>query len=751
MEKMLTRLTNRWGISFKLILLSGFVLVICIFSLLSYYTYQNSMDQLQFSHLETHSNEVLLNTERLLDNLFEAETSQRGFLITDDSSFLISYLRALDSINYPYNVLRKLTADNLVQQAILNQLDSLIAQRLQSLKETLGLRIAGGFELSRRRVLSLRGSMLMADIKQQIINVQQIEEKLLTDRKENNVRQVAAFNYAYMISSAIIGIILIGLFLIIYMNLKTLSQVNQSLQKSLNEITDYRTALDASSIVAITDPKGIIHYVNDQFCTISKHSREELLGQDHKIINSGFHGNEFIRELWVTISNGKVWIGDIRNKAKDGTIYWVATTIVPFRNQQGNPYQYMSICTDITSLKVIEAKIQHLNQELEQTVRERTNDLSKANEALVRNIELLNDMSEVATLGGWEIDLEDMTTHWTDEVYRIHELAPNKTHTLEESINYYAPNAQPTIKEAINQAITKGKGWDMELPFITAKEAHLWVRVIGKSAFQDGKAVRVYGTLQDITERKSIQNDIKRLNESLEQKVEERTKQLQLVNQELESFTYSVSHDLRAPLRSINGYAAVLTEEYTAQLDGEGNRLLGIVISNAKRMDQLIDDLLAFSRLGKQPLSKTSVNMDELVKQIADGQVDVKNGHKIELIINPLGYAMADANMLRQVWVNLLSNALKYSNKKERSIIEIGSLKGHSSGKIYFVKDNGVGFDMAYIHKLFGVFQRLHKATEFEGTGVGLALVKRIIDKHEGQIWAEAAIDVGATFYFTLP
>ncbi|HZY81354.1 MAG TPA: CHASE3 domain-containing protein [Cyclobacteriaceae bacterium] len=235
-----------------------------------------------------------------------------------------------------------------------------------------------------------------------------------------------------------------------------------------------------------------------------------------------------------------------------------------------------------------------------------------------------------------------------------------------------------------------------------------------------------------------------------EEKLREAELETKKINADLESFSYSVSHDLRAPLRSINGYAQILIEDYSEKFDAEGNRLLNVIINNAKRMGQLIDDLLEFSRLGRKEIQRSSINMDDQVRTIASELIEREGDRKIELTIKPLGSALADPNMMRQVWINLVGNAVKYSRNKEVAVIEVGRTEENGE-VVFFIKDNGAGFDMAYTDKLFGVFQRLHKANEFEGTGVGLALVKRIVERHKGRIWAEAKVGQGATFYFSLP
>jgi len=362
--------------------------------------------------------------------------------------------------------------------------------------------------------------------------------------------------------------------------------------ENLKEISDYKYALDEASILAITNQKGIITYANQNFCRISKYTVDELIGQDHRIINSGYHSKEFIRNMWVSIGNGNVWRDDIKNKAKDGSIYWVDTTIVPFLNALGKPYQYVAIRSDITEKKLAEEEIRILHEGLEQRVKDRT--------------------------------------------------------------------------------------------------------------------------------------------------------------EELESFSYSVSHDLRAPLRAINGYAEMLKEGHETQFDEETTRIVNNIMNNATRMGQLIDDLLAFSRLGRKELVMLNIPMNEMVTNLCR-EINLEQGKKaIRFEINELQSASGDFVAIKQVWVNLISNAVKFSSLTKDPIVEIGSAKKEGE-VVYFIKDNGAGFDMRYSNKLFGVFQRLHSNTKFEGTGVGLAIVHRIITKHGGKVWAEGKVNEGATFYFSLP
>ncbi len=620
------------------------------------------------------------------------------------------------------------------------------------------------------------------------------------------------------------------------------AELDALLMNRTAEIDDYKYALDQSSIVAITDQKGIIRHVNDNFCRISRYSREELIGQDHRIINSGFHSKAFIRELWGTIGSGKIWKGELKNKAKDGSTYWVDTTIVPFLTAEGKPRQYVAIRADITERKKAEEQ-----------------------QALLASI--INSSDEaILTIG-----LDGMITSWNRGATRLFGYSPGEV--LDKDISMLiAPNRQGE-EDGIMKKVAKGEYIEQHLTERLRKDGSV-VKVslnVAPLMDLDGKIIggsgiarniteqlnaeikirqseNIYKTIAssipgivicifdreyrclliegdmlaklgykreellgqkaefaltaesyrfgkpnfervfrgetfslerrildcdiltryvplkdennvvynamivviDITEIKKAQNYVAELNVILENKVVERTQELALVNKELEAFTYSVSHDLRAPLRVIDGFADILLTDHADRLDEEGKRTVGIITTNARKMGQLIDDLLNLSHLGRQEIITSRVDMNRLVKIAFAEQLLLYNGKDVKLEADPLLPANCDHNLMLQVWVNLISNALKYSGKQEQPNIHIGSYLSDNNA-VYSVRDNGVGFDMKYADKLFGVFQRLHKAAEFEGTGVGLALVQRIILKHGGRVWAESVLGKGAVFYFSLP
>lgn len=301
----------------------------------------------------------------------------------------------------------------------------------------------------------------------------------------------------------------------------------------------------------------------------------------------------------------------------------------------------------------------------------------------------------------------------------------------------------------IIESITNTGKWSGEYKALRKDGSTFIAQSVANAIYdRDGNQIALYSSVLDITERKMAELEIQKLNEELEGRVLLRTAQLEYANKELESFAYSVSHDLRAPLRAIDGFSRILVDEHLADLSTDAQRYLSLVRKNTHDMDQLIDDLLAFSRLARQELVTKRVSPNEIVKLALAELESALEGCAVELTIADLPDCKADPALLKLVYINLLENAIKFTCGKDPATVEIGFIDLDDEN-VYFVKDNGVGFDMQYADKLFGVFQRLHRAEDFEGTGVGLANVQRIILRHGGRVWAEAEVDQGATFYFT--
>ncbi len=367
-------------------------------------------------------------------------------------------------------------------------------------------------------------------------------------------------------------------------------------------------------------------------------------------------------------------------------------------------------------------------------------------EATARKLAAIVESSDDGMIGK---DLNSVITSWNRGAETLFGYTAQEA--LGRSVMMLIPEERKSEESQILGRIVRGEFVQhFETVRVTKDGRHIDVSVtVSPIKDPSGRIVGASKVVRDITERKRAEDKIMDLNLRLEERVQERTAQLEAANHELEAFSYSVSHDLRAPLRAVDGFSQAVLEDYGEKMPDEGRRYLQIIRDGAQRMGTLIDDLLAFSRLSRAPVNKRQVNMARVVSDALDEIGLVRDDPKLRVSVGPMPETLGDPALLKQVWVNLISNAVKYSRKRELQVIEIGSqtLEGRN---VFLVKDNGSGFDMRYANKLFGVFQRLHRTEEFEGTGVGLAIVQRIIHRHGGEVWADAAVDRGATFYFTL-
>jgi light-regulated signal transduction histidine kinase (bacteriophytochrome) len=366
-------------------------------------------------------------------------------------------------------------------------------------------------------------------------------------------------------------------------------------------------------------------------------------------------------------------------------------------------------------------------------VREITN-RKRSEQVIARQVDLLNRTGGLARVGGWEVDMQTNTPYYSEEIYRIHELDASMGGTgLEDPVSFYAPEAQPVIKAAIKASLQNATPWDLELPLITARGQQIWVRTQGRATLENGKVVRLFGVLQDITEIKATETALRQS------------------NQELEAFSYSVSHDLRSPLSTISGYSNFLAKDLAGNASEKAQRYLASIQASAAQMGQTIEVLLALAQVSQTLMRSETVDLTLMARSILDERQALVPERQITTHIESGLQAHGDARLFRVVMENLLENAWKFSSQKIQAQIRVGQQSEAGKPPVFFVRDNGIGFDMAYADQLFKPFQRLHAVSEFPGTGIGLTTVSRVIRRHGGRIWAESTPGCGASFYFTLP
>ncbi len=672
-----------------------------------------------------HTQDVLREAEMVISDLKDVETGVRGYLISGQDEFLVPYRNALASIPSHLVRLKELTADNADQQKRAGSLDQLARKRLE--QAALFLKTASTRTLLlpqpvRRQILD--GKQTMDEIRELAGEMREHEEALLLQRAEESSRSSRLTTAIIILGTLASFVILITAFVLLRREIGQRSSAERAARERAAEVESlYNQAPCGYHSV---DRNGFFVRINDTELSWLGYSRDEIIGKLKFVDVVAPECVQTVHDNFPRLTSGGVTINlEYTMVRKDGSAFPVSVNAVPQLDAAGNFVMSRTTMFDITAQKEAESRIKMTNAFLD---------------TVVENIPSMIFVKEAKTLRFARINKAE------EEFLGI----PRDMLVGKSDYDFF-PKEQSDFFTAKDREVLRSTGvvhvFEEQL---TTNGVTRYLRT-RKTALRDANDEPQYllGISDDITAQKRFEESIRELNASLEM----RANQLEAANKELESFSYSVSHDLRAPLRAIDGFTRIFEEDYGATVDDEGRRLLKVIRDNSQRMGVLIDDLLAFSRLGRQPLSAEPVEMTALVEE---SLAEIRNAglhHGAEVLVPRLPTVQADPVLLRQVWVNLLSNAIKYSSTRKSPKIEVGSIapKHPHDHQIYYVKDNGVGFDMRYYDKLFSVFQRLHSAEEFAGTGVGLAIVHRLITRHGGRVWAEAELDKGATFFFSLP
>jgi PAS domain S-box-containing protein len=499
------------------------------------------------------------------------------------------------------------------------------------------------------------------------------------------------------------------------------------------------------------EPDGSIFWFNQRWYDYTGTTPEQTKGWDWQNV----HDPEILPKVldrWkIAIAEGTPFEMEFPLRAGDGIFRMFLTRVLPLKDANGHVLRWFGTNTDITERKLAEVQLAGQAQEL---IR-RAEELASSRVALETQTLMLQSVLDSMGEGLIAADRDGHFLIWNDSANKLmgrkasnlptEQWTPHYKVFLPDEITPYPPDRLPLVRALHGESV------QVELMVEHPDRANRVCLEVTARPLKDNQGNLRGGVavLRDITERKTAEREVQALNQTLEARVIERTAEMKAANKELEAFTYSVSHDLRAPIRHISGFTKILVEKFRSSLPAEAHEHLQHIVQAAHRMGQMVDEMLKLARLGRQALTVKVTGLSSLVQDVITLLAPETEGRQVEWKIGQLPFVECDPILMPQVFQNLISNALKYSRPRSPAVIEIGQTEKEGE-KVIFVKDNGVGFDMEYSDKLFGVFQRLHVAEEFEGNGIGLATVERIIKKHGGRVWVEAELDRGATFFFTL-
>ena len=666
---------------------------------------------------------VLHASRLLLSTMDEAESSQQGYLLTGDSRFLQPFESARSNEWLATQNLRQLTADSSEQQARIGKLDRLMETRLSGLSRLIVVYRTEGRDAALAEVGTDDGERVMDEIRALLHDTEQEANRMLSLRTAAAEVQANRVKWILRMGSVLVVILLAAGGAVSERAIRNHKRVAEELRDSEAR---FRTLADAIPQLCWTaHGEGRIFWYNQRWYEYTGTTAEQMEGRGWESVHDPATLPTVLEGWKKAIAAGTPFEMVFPLRAADGTFHPFLTRVMPVRDHSGKVVRWFGTNTDIAAQRETE-------------------------DALRENQERLRLAQQVAQIGTFEWNLQTGAHQRTPELEALYGLSPGGLAASENLwLDLVCPEDRDEAERHLREAIETGSfeaEWRVLWPDGTAR----WL--FGRAwVFPDAaaKPLRVIGAIMDVTERKHAELEVLRMNAELEQRVHQRTLELEAANRELEAFAYSVSHDLRAPLRGIDGWSLALLEDYAAQLDAGARQYLNRVRSETQRMGHLIDDLLQLSRVSRGAMNLSRVDLTSLANSIAARLRDAQPERSMEFAIEPELVAFGDSRLLEIVLTNLFSNAVKFTGMRDKATIEFGKLE--KDGEMaFYVRDNGAGFDMACAGNLFGAFQRLHKSSAFPGSGIGLATVQRIVRRHGGRVWAEARVDGGATFGFTL-
>ncbi len=706
-------------------ILTGFAVAMSLLVLAGSFTYRASVQLSQSMHWVAHTQEVRTTLADISGSLAGANLVARDYWVTKDPERLRDLERLTANARARAMDLPRLVSDNEPQRRNAVQLNERLKDALAELGGAMQAFDDFGLAAARAVLTVTRGQNTVGRVRDATARMDEVENQLMKQRQAAaaKVRVTTLTSMLLTLAAAL------TLFLALFRSVHTEMLARRNAEEALRDSEQYnRSIIESSpdSVSVLTTGAHITQMTPRSMKLLGIDPSTPVAGTDWCLIWNR-EDQEAAREAVAAARSGVPGRFSAVTEPQLGTKRWWDIIIMPMPAARGEAARLLAVARDVSEAKLVESN------------------LIAANRFLDSLIEALPVM--VVVRNAADLRIVRVNRRYEDLIGIPAAQLIGKT-----AADLLPPEEAHLTMQTDREALAAGAAVEIGERTITTMDG---VKVLNTTKLplldESGNARFILAMSSDITDRKLSEQAIRELNKELEAKAT----LLESTNKELESFSYSVSHDLRAPLRAIDGFAEIIEEDYAGKLDAEAQRYLAVIRENSKRMGMLIDDLLAFSRLGRQMVTKVDIDVESLVREVLDEALHAmppraagSPGPLIE--VGPLPVVRGDRTLLRQVWTNLIANALKYSGKTQQPHIEVGGSAGKEENE-YYVRDNGVGFNMIYAEKLFGVFQRLHRADEFSGTGVGLAIVQRVVARHGGRVWADGKVGEGAVFSFALP